>query len=373
MKILFILDLFKPHIWWVEILFDNVINKLVEKWNEVIILTSKYSKNVLKYEKTWNIEIYRVGHNRYDFMLYSIFKWIKLAKKCDIIHSTTYNSAIPSSIIAKLSWKKIVLTVHEIFWKLWYKFMWGKWFFFKLFESLIFKFPFDKYICVSNYTKNNLRIYFWLDDKKLITIYNWIDYSVWDRSKVSENDLKEIIDKYELKNCFTWLFFGRSWISKWLSNYIESIPDIVKKIPNFKAFLIVSESNNNKAIKEKELIKKLKIEKNIIWINSVKHSDLKKYILASNVVIVPSLVEWFWFAACETCAIKKELIVSELASLPEVVSWKINYINPSDIKTIVKAFEKSFNNNYQNIAEKIFSWDENIDKTLDIYKEVLWK
>ena len=39
MKILFILDLYKPHIWGVEILFENLINGLVVQGNEVKILT----------------------------------------------------------------------------------------------------------------------------------------------------------------------------------------------------------------------------------------------------------------------------------------------------------------------------------------------
>ena len=32
MKILFVLDLYKPHVWWVEILFENIANRMVEKW-----------------------------------------------------------------------------------------------------------------------------------------------------------------------------------------------------------------------------------------------------------------------------------------------------------------------------------------------------
>ena len=177
MKILFILDLYTPHIWWVEILFENIISRLEKKWHKIIILTSKFSKEVGKYEKvSENIEIYRVWTNRYNFMFYSILKWIKIAKKVDLIHTTTYNSAIPAYFIWKFSSKKVIITVHEIFWKLWYKFMWWKWFFFKWFEDLIFKFSFDKYLCVSNYTKNSIRLAYWIDDNKLVTVYNWIDY-----------------------------------------------------------------------------------------------------------------------------------------------------------------------------------------------------
>lgn len=144
MKILFILDLYKPHVGGVEILFENVINGLLEQGHDIVVLTSRFRSDIPEYEKiSEHLEIYRVGHNRYDFMFYCLKKGIVLAKQCDIIHTTTYNAAIPASIIARIADKKVVLTVHEIFGKLWYRFMGWKGFFFKFFESLIFLFPFD--------------------------------------------------------------------------------------------------------------------------------------------------------------------------------------------------------------------------------------
>ncbi|MEI8252533.1 MAG: hypothetical protein WCG25_02015 [bacterium] len=56
--------------------------------------------------------------------------------------------------------------------------------------------------------------------------------------------------------------------------YIQAIPQILKNIPNFKALLIVSESKNNMANYEKDLIKKLKIEESIIWLPGVKYNQL---------------------------------------------------------------------------------------------------
>jgi len=374
MKILFILDLYKPHIWWAEILFENIITRLADKWHKISILTTKFSKDVLSYEKlSENIEIYRVGHNRYDFMFYSLFKWIKLAKKVDIIHTTTYNSAISASIIWKITWKKVVLTIHEIFGKLWYKFMWWKWFFFKMFEDLIFKFSFAKYICVSNYTKNSLRISYNISDLKLITVYNWIDYKLWSKKVYKEDKVKDICNKYKLEKYFVWLYYWRPGVSKWLEYYINTIPDIVDIIPNFKAFLIIPKNDIDRIQYIKKIIKKLNIDKYIIWISSVEYNELWNYILASNFVIVPSLAEWFWFAAAEVCSLEQNLIVSNIASLPEVVSWKINFIEPWSIDSIKKWVENFYNNRYIEIPKKKFRWSDNINKTLETYKDVLWK
>lgn len=368
MKILFILELFQPHIWWVEVLFDNLTKWLIAKGHKVTILTSRFDTALPKYEKRENgIEIHRVGHNRYDFMLHCLRKGIALARKHDIIHTTTYNAAIPASIIGKITKKKVVITVHEIFWTLRTKFMGRRWRFYKKFENLIFRFPFDKYICVSHYTKNCLRVRYGISDNKLITIYNGIDYNLWDKNSFRQEDIDAIRAKYDLKNNYTWLFFGRPGISKWLSAYISAIPEIISQIPHFKAFFIVWESANNPADKERKLIHDLHISKHIIRIPWVKYTELGNYMLACDCVIVPSLAEGFWFAAAETCALEKELVVSNVASLPEVVSGKVNFVEPGNSKDIAEKVIRFYEGKYESIPRKEFLWKENVEKMIVLY------
>lgn len=372
MKILFILDLYKPHIGGVEILFENVINWLVAQGHEVKILTSRFNKDLASFEKSdAGVEIYRVGHNRYDFMFYCLGKWLKLARRADIIHTTTYNSAIPASIIGRITRKKVVLTVHEIFGKLRYRFTWRKGFFYKLFESFIFKFHYDKYICVSNYTKNNLRIYFWLPDHKLITVYNGVDYDHRNTANFKESDVLAVRKHYHLEHNYLWLFFWRPWISKGLIYLVKALPEIVKKIPSFKAVLIVSESPNNKADDVRAFIAHHHLGEHIVRLPGVKYKELGNYILASDVVIVPSLVEWFGFSAAETCALDQQLVVTNVASLTEVVSGKVNFVEPANEQDIAQKVIDFFEWKYQSIAEKKFLWKDNVEKTLAVYRGLI--
>lgn len=374
LHILFVLDLYSPHIGWVEILFENIISRLEKKDVEITILTSRFSSKVPKYEKiSKNIEIYRSWWNRYIFMLSWILLWIKLAKKVDIIHTTTYNAAFPAYVIWKFSRKKVIITVHEIFWKLWYNFMWWKWFFFKLYEDFIFKLWFEKYICVSNYTKNSLRLRYGISDKKLTTIYNGIDYVKWDKDNFQDSAIKEIIMKHDLNTSYCWLYFGRPWISKWLEYYVESIPMILKKIPNFRAVCIVPGNDSKRISIIKNIISKLWIEKNIIWIAWVENSELWNYILACDFVIVPSLAEWFGFSAAESCALEKNIVVCEVASLPEVVSGKVCFVEPGNSESIAKWIIQMHKWKYQKIPKKDFPWEKNVSATIDIYEEILWK
>ena len=374
MKILFILDLYKPHIWWVEILFENLINRLVNKWHKIKVLTSKYDKDLPEYEKLENwVEIYRTWSSRYSFTFACLKKWFELAKRADIIHGTTYNSAIPASIIWKRTNKKVILTAHEIFWQLRYRFMWWKWFFFKAFEAFVFKFHYDKIICVSNYTKNCLRIHFGISDEKLITIYNGVDYERWNRKNFPQKEIDAVKEKYNLWKHYVWFFYWRPWISKWLIYYVKAIPEIIKSIPNFKAMLNVPESPNNKADDIRKFIKDNKLEKYIIRIPWVKYKELWSHILASDLVVIPSLVEWFGLAAAETCALSQQIVTSKVAALTEVVSGKVNFAEPANSHDIANKVIDFYNWKYQDIVRKEFLWNDHVEQVLDCYNTELWK
>jgi glycosyltransferase involved in cell wall biosynthesis len=72
---------------------------------------------------------------------------------------------------------------------------------------------------------------------------------------------------------------------------VKALPDIIKHIPSFKAVLIVSESPNNKADDVRAFIAHHHLKDHIVWLPGVKYKELGNYILSSDVVIVPSLVE----------------------------------------------------------------------------------
>ncbi len=366
------MEYFIPHIWWTEILFDNLIKWLAKKWYEIKILTTRFEKKLKKVEKLAdNIVIYRIWKNRYDFMFKSIFLWIKLARQVDIIHTSTYTWAFPAWIISKIVWKKIVLTVHEVFRKIFYRFVSIFWIICEKYEDLLFSLSFDKYICVSNYTKNSLRLIFWLPDDKLITVYNGIDYNLWNKSNfIKVNNVKK---RLNLNKYYSLLFFWRPWFEKWLNYLIKSIEVLKKEIKNIHLFAIVSRNDKKMFFYMKNLVRKLNSEDYITFLEPVEYKELGNYILSVDVVVVPSITEWFWFSAVETCALEKQLVVSNIGSLPEVVSGKINFVEPSNYKDIANKVIDFYNWKFQKINRKEFRWINNIEKTIKVYDSLLSK
>lgn len=374
MHILFVLEHFSPYVWWAEVLFDNVVKWLVQKWNSITVLTSRFDKNLPIYEKrTDGVEIYRVGHNRYDFMLYAVGKKGRmLARNADIIHTTTYNAAIAAKILSKIAAKRIVITIHEIFGRSWMQFMWIVGIFYRLFESLILCLSWNKIIVVSDATKNSL-IKRWIKPEKIVSIHNWIDYTIWNQEKIDIQVVTNLRQKYDLSASYVWFFFGRPGISKGLEYFIRAIPAILTKIPTFKAFLLVSKDDIKRYTYITKVVEEISVKDSIIWWEKVSYKELINYIAMADFTIIPSLAEGFWFAAVEAATLGKPIISTTAWSLPEVVSWKVAFVKPWDSGDVAEKVYELYQWKYETIPTKTFSWEDNIQKTLNVYHEVLWK
>lgn len=386
-NILFILEYFLPHVWWSETLFDNVIRWLLNKWYSVTVLTSRYAQHLEKEETMiyWekSIQIIRVWSNRYDFMRYWLCKAFSLTKKqsFDLIQTATFNAALVAWVLRFIRNIPTVLHVHEIYGQLRYTFFGWKWFFYKLFERLIFQFSFDFYTCSSLYTKNSLRLQFGIPDKKLVTTYCWIDYALRNTSTIWENEIQSIRNQYSLQEKYVWLYFWRPWVAKWLLDYLHAIPYILEHIPDFKAFLIVPKNEQSRSgliqstIADDDvttLIENLQIKDAVLRIDSVPYAELKNYIMMSDLVVLPTMVEWFWLAIAEVCALWKPLVTTNVWSVPEVVWWSVVLVEPANPKDIARGVVDVYHWRVMNIPEKKFLWEECVERFVNVYERI-WK
>jgi len=65
------------------------------------------------------------------------------------------------------------------------------------------------------------------------------------------------------------------------------------------------------------------------------------------------------------------LVVTNVASLTEVVSGKINFIEPANEHDIAQKIIDFHQGKYQSIAEKKFYWKDNVEQTLSLYQSLL--
>lgn len=371
--LLFILDFYAPHRGGIENVFENIISRLLKKGYQISLVTSHFDSTLKKEEHLWNLHIYRVGKGRKDFFFKSFWKGRSILKQysdIESIHSSTYTSAMPASFLWYFFKKKNILTVHEIFWTLWkiFKPWYSRWIY-QLFEWMSFKFTHDEYHCVSLYTLNSIRLYYGIPDKKLHLIYNGVDSIFWNKDNVSKKVIEEWKNKYERKGKYLMLYYGHSGKSKGIDYLVEAIPEIIKNNPDGILIFNLIDAKRDHLMKKKikEQAKKSWSPKQIIIFDGWEQDKLRELVACVDVIIAPSLAEGFGSVHSEACAMKKTLITTQVAAIPEVVSGKVKFISSASSSAIVKWIEEVRTEYLQEIPEKKFNWDENVKNIERLY------
>jgi glycosyltransferase involved in cell wall biosynthesis len=110
--------------------------------------------------------------------------------------------------------------------------------------------------------------------------------------------------------------------------------------------------------------------------------DTQKLALAYNLasaLAYPSLYEGFGLPAIEAMACGCPVIVSRVASLPEVCADAACYVDPTDVQSIAAGMNRVLSDNelrrslIKNGIErtKLFTWEKTAVKTLEVFNEVL--
>ena len=214
MRILFVLEYYFPHVGGVETLFKSLVDKLDQKGHQITILTNRFDPALPKKEKQGsNTTIHRYKFfNRYLFTFLAFWPAIRLARSADVIHTTSYNAALPAWIAAKWTRSKSVITFHEYWGSLWLKLPWMTSFSRRLhraFERMITRLTFDKFIGVSHFTSDSL-IKSGVKESKVTTIYNGIEYDATIDRPNREDD------------SFRFLYFGRVGVGKGLDVLVDA-------------------------------------------------------------------------------------------------------------------------------------------------------
>ncbi len=370
-NILFVVEFYHPYIGSMGTLFKNLCEGLAKRGHKVIVATIRLA-NTSKHETLNGVDIVRVSvpsknenWQRYWFTFLAIPAVLRLSKQVDIIHTTTYNGAFPAWIASKILRKPCVITIHEVWGKLWNEFSGMSKLsasIHQLFEKMIINLGFTKYIGVSNSTVNQIGKL----GKEAITIYNGIDYEFFNPKNYNREEIRKL---YGFDNKFVYLFYGRCGLSKGLEYLVDAIPQISKTIPNSLCYLIVSKEP--KDIREKIELKVKSLGISAKMTSPVPYAILPHQIIASDCVIVPSLSEGFGFSATEACAMGIPVVASNCTSLPEVVSGKYVLVEPRNSDAIVKGILDVYRGRIKISKLKRFTWNDCVEKHIELYKEVL--
>jgi glycosyltransferase involved in cell wall biosynthesis len=109
----------------------------------------------------------------------------------------------------------------------------------------------------------------------------------------------------------------------------------------------------------------------VIWRDSVKYSELKNYVMMADVVVLPTMVEWFGLAIAEVCALDKAIVTTNVGSVPEVVGGTVALVEPWNPEDIARGEFDLFHQRWLALDKKIFSWEECVQRFIGVYEKLL--
>ncbi len=359
MNILFVLENFYPKIGGVETLFLKLASALVDKGNKVYVFTSG-AEGLPSQQSYQGIEIIRTRYsNRYLFTFFTWFKCIRLASHADIIHTTSYNAAVPAIIAAHVNKKKSIITFHEAWTKLWFKLpnmSAPSKLLHYLFEQWILSFRFSRFIAVSKFTQQAL-IDAGIKEAKVQMIYNGLNY---DEYHVS--DQKETSKAY--------LYYGRVGVSKGIHLILEALAILKQKGKAVLLDLIVSNDKQSRKHLQ-QIIDSLDIKNHVRLIDQMEFQELKTKVRQAKAVIIPSYSEGFCFVAAESVALGTNIISSGRGALKEVVGGHYLEMQSQTAEDLARCIEQAEKDDWQYREPKTFYLQDTVDQYIRAYNNLL--
>jgi len=233
----------------------------------------------------------------------------------------------------------------------------------------------DHIIAVSNFTKQEIISYLHIPKEHISTIYNGVDHDTYKLYR--QDELQETKTKFELPHKFL-LFVGSIEPRKNLLTLLKAYTLLTKEQKDGLPLILVG----FKGWQNKEIMQEIeKNKEHIRYLGFVTDRQLAHIYNLSTIFIYPSLYEGFGLPPLEAMACGTPVIVSSVASLPEVCGDAALYIDPMDLQDIKDKILTLLNdeNSRETLSQKgkaqaaLFSWDKSALEHLEVLQKVLAK
>jgi len=174
-----------------------------------------------------------------------------------------------------------------------------------------------KIIAVSNYTKSKIIDIYQLDNNKIQVINNALDPD-FSFSNEIEMDLPIPQDSIFL---LTVCRLNKSEPGKGVDTVLKSLPKVLEKVSNL-IYIIVGKGDLIKELSN--LVVKLRINKNVIFIQDISDEILKEYFKRCEIFVMPSIQEGFGLVFIEAMYYRKPVIGCEQGGVMDIIENGIN-------------------------------------------------
>lgn len=361
MKILFVLEHFHPYIGGAEKLFYELTTALAKSGHEVAVITTRFRPDLPEQEDIQGVSVVRVNcRNRYWFSVASLPVIRRMAKKYDVVHTTSYNAALPAWIGAALSKKPVLITFHEVWGQLWWQLPFANVLQRTLFfswEQLLLKLPFRRFIGVSDYTRQALRAS-GIADEKALRIYNGLDYTAFEA--YPHQPPKE----------FTFTYFGRLGMSKGLELLLPAAQTLLRQHPEARFKLIIPTYPQPMYNWVQAQLDQLGIRQQTQLLHDLPRATLYREIAHSSCVVIPSYSEGFCFVAAEASAMGVPIISSDQGALREVVSGHWVPMQEMSTSALARALQRAHEGDWEKRPFRPFYLQDAVQSYINLYQDL---
>lgn len=225
-------------------------------------------------------------------------------------------------------------------------------------------------IAVSHTTKRDLIQHLGIPEERITVVYEGIDHQVF-------HPVERRVVNYPYL-----LFVGSEHPRKNFAGLLKAFKKL-KSEDRFKDLKLVKvgEAGGPEAdfrTQTLQLIHDLELSQDVVFTGHVAEEDLPAYYSGAECFILPSFYEGFGFPPLEAMACGCPVIVSNVASLPELVGDAAMLIDPHDITSMAKALYLILSDEClkKNLISKglerarHFSWEKAARETLKVYERV---
>lgn len=223
-----------------------------------------------------------------------------------------------------------------------------------------------KVIAISEFTKNDLIKLFNIPPSNIS-----VSYPSYDSTLFKKTLNRDVLDKYKIDQPYI-LFLSSLKPSKNIEGLIKAFSEIRDKnislvISGKKGWLFDSIFN---------LVKQLKLENKIIFTGFVEEQEVPVLMSMSKCFVMPSFYEGFGIPVLEAMACETPVVVSNVASLPEVAGEAGIYVDPLNIESIRQGIENAISQERGKFVKaglkrvKLFSWDKTAQEVISTVKSI---
>lgn len=371
-RILFVLEHYFPHVGGVETLFRQLVRELVVRGHEVEVITASMpdapATEMLEGANITRVRCPSFGR-RYAFTLFAIPIVLRKAHRSDVIHTTTYNAALPAWLAAKIARIPAVITVHEVWADQWSRlpglsrvWSWG----FRLFEWIVLRLPFDHYLCVSRHTRDRLIRHMKVPEGEASVSYPPFDAAFWDRRKHNVRPLRQELGLSEDRPLY--LYFGRAGYSKGLEYLLDAIA-INSRRSGAVLVALVPPKPRSRYSQLLRQIEDLGISGSVVLLEPVPRDQLPSYLMAADAVVIPSISEGFGYSALEAVSLGCPTIATSGHSVQEILPDSARFVPPRDSHALAEALMRP-SPDFNPAPPPRFTVEDHVDKVLAAYSKI---